>query len=44
MTLARERQGGHALALLLVDGPVGHDVLERLLRIENIVTAKSLRV
>jgi D-3-phosphoglycerate dehydrogenase len=44
MTLAREREGGHALALLLVDGPVGPNVLDRLLKIEHIVTAKALRV
>jgi D-3-phosphoglycerate dehydrogenase len=44
MTLGREREGGHALALLLIDGPVGSEVLARLRNIPNIVSAKSLRV
>jgi D-3-phosphoglycerate dehydrogenase len=44
MQLGREEQGGRALALLLVDGPVSSDVIERLLKIENILTAKAVRV
>jgi D-3-phosphoglycerate dehydrogenase / 2-oxoglutarate reductase len=44
MQLGRERQGGRALALLLVDNAVGNDVINQLLGIENILTAKALKV
>ena len=44
MQLGRDQEGGRALALLLVDNPVGKDVIERLLKIENILTAKAVRV
>ena len=44
MQLGRERQGGRALALLLVDVAVGNDVIGRLLGIENILTARAVKV
>ena len=44
MQLGREKEGGRALALLLVDGPVGGDVISSLLSIENILTAKAIKV
>jgi D-3-phosphoglycerate dehydrogenase len=44
MQLGREREGGRALALLLVDNPVGNDVIEKLLALENILTAKAIQV
>jgi D-3-phosphoglycerate dehydrogenase len=44
MQLGRDQEGGRALALLLVDNAVGSDVIERLLKIENIVMAKAVRV
>jgi D-3-phosphoglycerate dehydrogenase len=44
MHLGREKEGGRALALLLVDGPVRPEVIERVLNIENILMAKAIRV
>jgi D-3-phosphoglycerate dehydrogenase len=44
MQLGRDQEGGRALALLLVDHEVGSDVIERLLKVENILTAKAVRV
>ena len=44
MQLGRDQEGGRALALLLVDHAVGRDVIERLLKSENILTAKAVRV
>lgn len=44
MQLGRDQEGGRALALLLVDNAVGNDVIQRLLKIENILTAKTIRV
>ena len=44
MQLGREHEGGRALALLLVDNAVGADVLQRLLKIDNILTAKAIKV
>ena len=44
MQLGRERQGGRALALLLVDNAVGNDVIKQLLDIENVLTARALKV
>jgi D-3-phosphoglycerate dehydrogenase len=44
MHLGREKEGGRALALLLVDGPVRPDVIDRVLSIENILMAKAIRV
>lgn len=43
MHLGRERQGGRALALLLVDNPVRDEVLERVRKIENVISARYLR-
>jgi D-3-phosphoglycerate dehydrogenase len=44
MHLGREKEGGRALALLLVDGPVRPDVIDQVLNIENILMAKAIRV
>jgi D-3-phosphoglycerate dehydrogenase len=44
MQLGRECQGGRALALLLVDNDVGKDVLEQLLNLENVLTARAVKV
>jgi D-3-phosphoglycerate dehydrogenase / 2-oxoglutarate reductase len=44
MQLGRDQEGGRALALLLVDNAVGGDVIQRLLKLENILTAKAIRV
>ena len=44
MQLGRDQEGGRALALLLVDDAVGGDVLQRLLKIDNILTAKAIKV
>jgi D-3-phosphoglycerate dehydrogenase len=44
MQLGRDEEGGRALALLLVDSAVGNDVIQRLLKIENVLTAKAVKV
>ena len=44
MHLGREHQGGKALALLLVDNPVKNDVIDQVRQIDNIITAKVVRV
>lgn len=44
MQLGRERQGGRALALLLVDSPVRREVLDQLRGVENVLIAKAIRV
>ena len=44
MHLGRERQGGKALALLLIDNPVGKEVIEQVRQIPNILSAKVVRV
>jgi D-3-phosphoglycerate dehydrogenase len=44
MHLGREHQGGKALALLLVDNPVKNDVIDQVRKIDNIITAKVVRV
>jgi D-3-phosphoglycerate dehydrogenase len=44
MQLGRDQEGGRALALLLVDNAVPGEVIQRLLRIENILTAKAVKV
>jgi D-3-phosphoglycerate dehydrogenase / 2-oxoglutarate reductase len=44
MQLGRDEEGGRALALLLVDSAVGGDVIQRLLELENILTAKAIKV
>ena len=44
MQLGRDQEGGRALALLLVDDTVGADVLQRLQKIDNILTAKAIKV
>jgi D-3-phosphoglycerate dehydrogenase len=44
MQLGREHQGGKALALLLVDNPVGSEVIGKVREIDGILTAKVLQV
>ncbi len=44
MQLGREHEGGKALALLLVDNPVGQDVIDRVRTIDNILSAKVIRI
>ena len=44
MQLGREHEGGHALALLLVDNPVGKDVIEQFRQVPNILSAKVVQV
>lgn len=44
MQLGRERQGGKALALLLVDNPVRNEVIEQVRKIDNILSARVIRV
>src|SRR5216117_2978641 len=44
MHLGREHEGGKALALLLVDHPVGKDVIEQFRQIPNIISAKVVHV
>lgn len=44
MHLGREHEGGKALALLLVDNPVGKDVIGQFRQIPNILSAKVVRV
>lgn len=44
MQLGRDQEGGRALALLLVDNAVSPDVIQRLLKIENVLTAKAVKV
>jgi D-3-phosphoglycerate dehydrogenase len=44
MQLGREHEGGRALALLLIDSPVGNNVIEEFRKIPNILSAKVVRV
>jgi len=44
MHLGREREGGKALALLLVDNPVSNDVIDQFRQIPNILSAKVVHV
>jgi len=44
MQLGRDQEGGRALALLLVDNAVGTEVIQRLQKIDNILTAKAIKV
>jgi D-3-phosphoglycerate dehydrogenase len=44
MHLGREHQGGKALALVLVDNAVQNEVIEQVRRIDNILTAKAVKV
>jgi len=44
MHLGREREGGRALALLLVDNPVSNEVIEQFRQIPNILSAKVVHV
>ena len=44
MHLGREREGGEALALLLIDSPIRDEVVEKVRSIENVLSAKAIRV
>jgi D-3-phosphoglycerate dehydrogenase len=44
MQLGRDREGGRALALLLVDNAPSPEVIQRLQGIENILTARAVKV
>jgi D-3-phosphoglycerate dehydrogenase len=44
MQLGREHEGGRALALLLIDNPVGNNVIEEVRKIPNILSARVVRV
>jgi len=44
MQLGREREGGSALALLLVDELVKQEVIDKVLAFDDILTAKAVRV
>jgi D-3-phosphoglycerate dehydrogenase / 2-oxoglutarate reductase len=44
MQLGREREGGKALALVMVDHPVDSQVLDQVRGIENILSARAVRV
>ena len=44
MHLGREHLGGKALALLLVDNPVKNEVIEQVRKLDNILSAKVVRV
>ena len=44
MHLGREREGGKALALLLVDNPVDKNVIEQFRQVPNIISAKVVQV
>jgi D-3-phosphoglycerate dehydrogenase len=44
MQLGREHEGGRALALLLIDNPVGSNVIDEVRKIPNILSARVVRV
>jgi D-3-phosphoglycerate dehydrogenase / 2-oxoglutarate reductase len=44
MHLGREFEGGKALALLLIDNPVANDVIDQVRKLDNILSAKVVRV
>lgn len=44
MYLGRERQGGQALALILVDSPVRSEVMDLVRGIENVTSARLIRI
>jgi D-3-phosphoglycerate dehydrogenase len=44
MQLGRDREGGRALALLLVDNAPSPEVIQRLQGIENILSARAVKV
>ena len=44
MHLGREREGGKVLALLLIDSPIRDEVVEKVRSIENVLTAKAIRI
>jgi D-3-phosphoglycerate dehydrogenase / 2-oxoglutarate reductase len=44
MHLGREFEGGKALALLLIDNPVTNDVIDQVRKLDNILSAKVVRV
>ena len=44
MHLGRENAGGKALALMLIDNPIRDEVVDRIRDIENVLTAKAIRI
>jgi D-3-phosphoglycerate dehydrogenase len=44
MHLGRENAGGKALALMLIDNPIRDEVVDRIREIENVLTAKAIRI
>ena len=44
MHLGREIEGGTALALLLIDAAISEDVVNQVRNIENVLTAKAVRI
>ena len=44
MHLGREDAGGKALALLLIDNPIRDEVVDRIRDIEDVLTAKAIRI
>ncbi len=44
MHLGRETEGGTALALLLIDAAIDAEVVEQVRKIENVLTAKAIRI
>ncbi len=44
MHLGREREGGKALALLLIDSPIPDEVVDKVRSIENVLSAKAISI
>ena len=44
MHLGREIEGGTALALLLIDAAIDEEVVDQVRRIDNVLTAKAIRI
>jgi len=44
MTFGRDTLGGRAISVLNVDSPVSQEIMEKMKKIENILTVKSLRL
>ncbi|MCU0651569.1 MAG: phosphoglycerate dehydrogenase [Candidatus Omnitrophica bacterium] len=44
MTFGREKQGGDAISLFNVDSPISGEILEKIKKIENILTVKVIKI
>ena len=44
MHLGRVKEGGKALALLLIDSPASEEVIEQVSNIEHVLSAKAVRI